>query len=119
VYIEQAQLDYWFLHRDWTNRDGTTAIPADSVSKLDLMAPQKARNEYDRGFADLYRKNFKNAGAHFEKAIAIFPKYFSAHNALGTAYMNLSENEKARREFQTAISLDDHLPYAYANLGLA
>jgi Ca-activated chloride channel homolog len=117
--IEQQRFDDWFMRDDYSSHDGTPVVPPDSVSKLDLMAPGKARSEYTKGFADLYRKNFNGAAAHFEKAVAIFPKYVSAHNALGTAYMNLSQNEKARTEFQTAVSLDDHLPFSSTNLALA
>lgn len=117
--VEQSKIDSWFMRNDFSNENGKPVIPPDSVSKLDLMAPGKARSEYDKGFADLYRRNFSGAAAHFEKAVAIFPKYVSAHNALGTAYMNLGRNEKARTEFQTAVSLDDHLPFSSTNLALA
>jgi Ca-activated chloride channel family protein len=108
-----------FMHGDLPERQGISQKPLDSVSKLDLMAPGKARGEYEKGLQLLYRKDFNRAVAHLEKAVSIFPKYVSAHDALGTAYMDLGQNEKALTEFQIAVSLDDHLPYSYANLGRA
>jgi len=120
VDAEQGRFDYWFMNdKDWANRAGKPDDTGDAVSKLDLMAPGKARSEYDKGLTDLNRKNFTSAVAHFDKALSIFPKFVSAHNALGTAYMNLGEKQKARAEFQTALSLDDHLPNTYSNFSRA
>lgn len=118
--MEQAQFDYWFMNnKDFSERQGKSAEVSDAVSKLDLMAPGKARGEYNKGFDDLSRRNFASAAAHLDKALALYPKYVSAHNALGTALMNLGQNEKARAEFQAALSLDDHLPNTYSNLSRA
>ena len=43
----------------------------------------------------------------------------AAHNALGSAYLSLKQNDQARAEFAQAIALDDHLPTSYLNLGCA
>ena len=43
----------------------------------------------------------------------------AAHNALGSAYLDLQQNEQARAEFDKAVTLDDHLPNSYLNLGCA
>jgi VWFA-related protein len=117
--VEQQRLDAWFLHTMGNERTARPEKLPDGISKLDLMAPGKARGEYDKGFVESYRQNFNRAVVHFEKAVSIFPRYFAAHNALGTVYMRLGMNEKARSEFQTAASLDDHLPHSYSNLALA
>src|SRR5579864_587508 len=118
--MEQGKFDYWFLNdKDFSERQGKSAEVSDAVSKHDLMAPGKARGEYNKGLDDLSRKNFTSAAAHLDKALAVFPKYVSAHNALGTALMNLGQHEKARSEFQVALSLDDHLPNTYSNISRA
>lgn len=93
--------------------------PSGSVSKLDLQAPGKARKEYQKGYQRLLRRDLQGAVQHLEAAIRIYPKFVAAHNALGTAYLDLNENDKAREEFSRAISLDDHLPNSYLNLGIA
>ena len=56
---------------------------------------------------------------HLTNSIAIYPQFVAAHNALGTAYLSLGQNELAQGEFTKAIALDDHLPNSYLNLGCA
>jgi Ca-activated chloride channel family protein len=93
--------------------------PSGSVSKFDLKAPGKARKEYQKGYELLLRKDLKGAVQHLEAAVRIYPNFVAAHNVLGTAYLDLNQNEKAREEFSRAIALDDHLPNSYINLGIA
>jgi Ca-activated chloride channel homolog len=93
--------------------------PSASVSQLDLKAPGKARREYEKGFQLLMRKDLQGAVVHLENAAEIYPSFVAAHNALGSAYLGLDENEQARQEFDKAVGLDDHLPNSYLNLGCA
>jgi len=93
--------------------------PAISVSKLDLKAPGKARHEYDKGAQLLARKDYQNAAAHLNAAISIYPDFVAAHNALGSSFLSMGQNEQARDEFTKAVSLDDHLPISHMNLGCA
>jgi Ca-activated chloride channel homolog len=89
------------------------------ASKLDRKAPDGARKEYEKGVRLLVQKNLSGAVNELKKATAIYPNYVSAHNALGSAYLNLGQNEQARTEFSTTVALDDHLPYSFLNLGWA
>jgi VWFA-related protein len=91
--------------------------PSASVSRLDLKAPSKARREYTKGFQLLMRKDYSNAVARLASATSIYPKFVAARNALGSAYLNLGQNDQAREEFAQAVLLDDHLPNSYLNLG--
>ena len=93
--------------------------PNGSLSKLDLKAPGKARREYEKGYRLLLTKDLNGAVEHLTQAITIYPSFVAAHNALGTAYLGLGQNDQARAEFAKAISLDDHLPASYLNLGCA
>ena len=93
--------------------------PSTSVSKLDLKAPSKARHEYDKGYQFLMRRNFQDALVHLTSATSIYPSFVAAHNALGTVYLGLGQNERAREEFAQAVLLDDHLPNSHMNLGCA
>ncbi|MGA8152909.1 MAG: VWA domain-containing protein [Terriglobales bacterium] len=88
-----------------------------SVSTLDLKAPAKARREYDKGYQLLMRKDFKGAVEHLSIAITVYPDFVAAHNALGSAYIGLDQENQARDQFAKAVSLDDHLPTSYFNLG--
>jgi VWFA-related protein len=49
----------------------------------------------------------------------LYPSYVAAHNALGSAYLDLGRNDDARAEFRQAVALDDHLPNSHLNLGVA
>jgi Ca-activated chloride channel family protein len=89
------------------------------ASKLDRKAPDRARREYEKGVRFLVQKNLSGAVDELKKATAIYPNYVSAHNALGSAYLNLGQNEQAQTEFSTTVALDNHLPYSYLNLGWA
>jgi Ca-activated chloride channel homolog len=90
-----------------------------SVSTLDLKAPGKARNEYEKGYQLLMGKNLDAAVAHLVNSISIYPNFVAAHNALGTAYLEQGHKEQALQEFNKAVTLDDHLPNSYLNLGCA
>lgn len=118
--IQAAQMDFNFLQIN--SRNGNLSplqSTCGSLSKLDLKAPGKARGEYQKGYQLLMGKDLKGAVEHLVRATTIYPQYVSAHNALGTAYLDLNENEKARDEFLQATSLDDHMPNSFLNLGCA
>ena len=115
-----AQMDFNLFTVNGQNGAFTSLqTPSGSLSKLDLKAPGKAQREYDKGYQLLLRKDAAGAIEHLSGATAIYPSYVAAHNALGTAYLNLDQNEKARDEFSSAVALDDHLPNSYLNLGCA
>ena len=116
--IQTGQMDFNLFTIN--SRAGETTplqTPSGSVSALDMKAPAKARREYEKGYQLLMKKDSQGAIEHLEKAVALYPKFVAALNALGTAYLNLHQNEKAREEFQKAVSLDDHLANSYLNLG--
>lgn len=118
--IQSAQMDFNYFTINTQN--GTTSplqTPSGSVSMLDLKAPGKAQKEYQKGYQLLLRKDIDAAIEHLARATAIYPKYVAAHNALGTAYLDVKQNEKAEAEFSQAASLDEHMPNTYLNLGCA
>jgi len=92
---------------------------SDSVSQLDLKAPEKVRREYWKGYMQLLRKDLQGAIDHLARAASMYPSFVAAHNALGIAYLNLGQIQQARDEFARAVALDDHLPGSYLNLGCA
>jgi Ca-activated chloride channel family protein len=115
----QAQLPSFFMDYEYTQaqkRHDQLEQPSEGVSKLDLKAPYKARTEFDRGVQLLLHKDPNGAIGHLAKATAIDPQFVAAHNALGTAYMDLGRNAEAREEFKQATQLDDHLPNGFSNL---
>jgi Ca-activated chloride channel homolog len=115
---EQMGNNLWSLVNEGQNRSPLES-PSGSVSKLDLKAPGKARREYERGYKLLMLKDYKGAAEHLEAAISIYPDFVAAHNALGSAYLSLGQNNQARDQYAKAVLLDDHLPGSYLNLGCA
>ena len=118
--IQSAKMDSDYFTINSRNA-GLTSLqtPSGSVSALDLKAPRKAQKEYEKGYRLLLRNDFEAAIEHLARATKIYPKYVAAHNALGTAYLNLKQYDKAESEFSQAIALDGHMPNSYLNLGCA
>lgn len=118
IQTSQLQTNLFLI---WSRDPHRTDVqsPSGSVSKLDLKSPGKARREYEQGYRLLMRNDPQGAVRHLTKSIAIYPKFVAAHNALGSAYLNLGQNELAYEEFTQAVALDDHLPNSYLNLGCA
>src|SRR5215469_2167356 len=118
--IQSAQLDFnFFTINSKSENLSSLQTPSGSVSNLDLRAPGKAQREYQKGYLLLMRNDPKGAIEHLARATTIYPKYVAAHNALGSAYLNLHQNEEAKDQFSEAVSLDDHMPNSYLNLGCA
>ncbi|MGP0017809.1 MAG: VWA domain-containing protein [Candidatus Sulfotelmatobacter sp.] len=118
--IQAAEMDFNIFAINSQDPNGSLVqSPSASVSKLDLKAPGKAQREYEKGFQLLMKKDLQAAVAHLGNAIQIYPSFVAAHNALGSAYLQLEQNEQARGEFDKAVTLDDHLPNSYLNLGCA
>jgi VWFA-related protein len=93
--------------------------PSGSISALDLEAPRNARQEYNKGYLLLMRKDLDGAVEHLTTALSYYPRFVAAHNALGSAYLQMGQNNAARDQFAQAVALDDHLPGSYLNLGSA
>jgi len=92
-------------------------VDSGTVSALDLQAPGKAVSEFNKGADLLQHQKSREAIAHLEKAITVFPKFISAHNDLGLAYQDLDETEHAKHEFELAAKLDDKFAGSFLNLG--
>lgn len=118
VQISRLNLDFYLVNSQNAN---TTEVqsPTSSISRLDLKAPRKARHEYGRGYQLLMRKDLQGAVDRLTRAIAIYPSFVAARNALGSAYLEMGKNQEADSEFTQAIALDGHLPNSYLNLGCA
>lgn len=117
--LDSPSIDQWMTRLDDRKRREELSSSTDSVSQLDLVAPKEARQEYDKGLQLLMQNRLKEGVPHLTKSISLYPKFVAAHTALGSAYLDLGQNELARAEFAQALSLDDHLPYSYMNLGRA
>lgn len=103
--------------REEGRKQGQKMVDAGLVSALDLAAPGKAVDEFNKAAGLIKEQKSKEAVPHLQKALAAYPKFVSAHNNLGLAYMDLDQPELARAQFQAAAELDKAFPGSFLNLG--
>jgi Tfp pilus assembly protein PilF len=87
------------------------------LSAEESKAPAKALKEFDAGMKALGANQLPSAEQHLEAAIAAFPGYTRAYNALGVVRMRRGEKDKGVADFQKALAL--HPDYAEALVNLA
>jgi len=106
------------------NTASTQPPPQPSGSNLNMVDareysphfPKAAVKEFKKGQeADAAGKRDEAIG-HYQKAIAIAPDYYFAHNNLGSAYLSKSDFSDARAEFQKVVNLNQSDAAAYFNL---
>ena len=120
-----ASLDFALILLDQQTRSRTgkelarqkELVASGSLSQLDIDAPAKAVDEFNRATELLRGQHSQDAVAHLQKAIALYPNFVTAHNYLGMAYQDADDPVQARREFQTAADLDAKFPRSFVNLG--
>jgi tetratricopeptide (TPR) repeat protein len=122
-----AQLDFAEMYLDNLNkhakvveeerRKNSVLVETGVVSALDILAPNNAVQEFNRATTLLKAQDSKEASKHLQKAIHHYPKFVSAHNALGLAYLDQND-PRAKSEFENAAQLDDKFPVSFLNLGL-
>ncbi len=92
-------------------------VDSGTVSQLDLDAPARAVNEFNEASALLRGQHSQEAIGHLQKAISAYPKFVSAHNYLGMAYVDIDDAARAQAEFETAANLDPKFAASFVNLG--
>ena len=78
--------------------------------------PDKARKELDAGMRAINANDLPQAMAHLEKAVAEYPQYARAYNALGVVYMRSGQPDKGRAALEKAVQLDNNYAEALVNL---
>lgn len=122
-----AQIDFAQLYLDTQNREqknnahqrdqNRELVKAGVISALDLDAPNKAVEPFNRASSLLKAQNSKEAIKYLQKAINVYPKFVSAHMGLGLAYIDQGDNDRATNEFQAAAKLDSKYPGSFLHLG--
>ena len=92
-------------------------VDSGTISALDLDAPNKAVEEYNRGTTLLKAQNSKEAIRCLQKAIGDYPKFVAAHVGLGLAYVDQEDPVQAKSEFEAAAKLDEKFPGSFVHLG--
>ena len=120
--IDFAQIYLDTQNRDWKKREelelqNRKLVDSNLVSVLDLAAPNKDVDQFNRATTLLKAQKSKEAARCLQKALADYPKFVSAHISLGLAYLDLDDIGHAKAEFETAAKLDDRFPASFLNLG--
>ncbi|KAI9132064.1 serine protease [Acaryochloris sp. CCMEE 5410] len=83
-----------------------------------LKLSERAAFYLNRGFTYFGLKQYPNAIADSDKAIALNPEYAEAYSNRGNVYRVLAQYPQAIADFDKAINLNPELPEAYFNRGL-
>ena len=89
-------------------------------STLDANVPSAAQKEFEKAeavMANGKKESIPDAISHYQKAVAIYPKFLQAQLKLGTAYMDLSDWQHAEEALKKTIELDPKAANAYFALG--
>jgi tetratricopeptide (TPR) repeat protein len=87
-------------------------------SLIDSKAPKEARDEYEKGRAELLNASDPVKGIpHLEKAIKIYPDFVEAQLLLGTAYLDSHQLDKAQSTLTYVLKIAPKTPQANFALG--
>jgi tetratricopeptide (TPR) repeat protein len=78
--------------------------------------PKAAVKEFKKGQEADGAGKRDEAIRHYQKAVAVAPDYYFAHNNLGSDYLSKSDFPAARQEFQRVVELNQSDAAAYFNL---
>lgn len=98
------------------NPAGDSPPGSPTISVSELNAPRKASAEMSKGLDAYSKGDMEKAAAHFEKAVAEYPRYARAYDLLGAIAIKGSNRSKARELFSKAIQADDAFLPAYVDL---
>ena len=88
-----------------------------SISVGELRIPEKAQRELEKATKQIHQQDFTKAIRTLHHAIDDYPGYAGAYNNLGVVYARLGNPQQEREALEKAVSLNDRLAPAYANLG--
>jgi tetratricopeptide (TPR) repeat protein len=81
------------------------------------IIPDAAQKEFKLGSKEIDKKNYEEAKAHFQKAIASFPKYAEAFNSLALVEIQLKDGKGAVEAYRSATEINPTLQQANVYLG--
>ena len=85
-------------------------------SEYNQHFPKKTLKEFQKGVDADRDGNHQDAIRHYQKALALSPDYYPAHNNLGAAYLGEHKASDAQKEFEAALKLNQNDSQAYFNL---
>lgn len=98
-------------------RDSFPASTANLPSRTDAAAPRKAHREWEMGVRDFQHNKIKQAHAHFENAVKIYPCFARAQTDLAQTLFREHDSLHAEAPLKKAIECDRDYVDAYLHLG--
>lgn len=97
------------------------AIPSSSglVSAAELMAPQRARNAYQKAEQAIAKHRTEDTSKYLEKALKIYPSYAPALTLRGALSLDKEDLAAALDDFKKAIQADSTYAMAYGAMAAA
>lgn len=95
----------------------TERAPDATISAASLAIPAAAQKEYEDGQSSLAKNDTGKSIKHFQKAIALYPRFAQAYAMLVLAYPQQKQPQEAETALTKAISLDSHLVLPRTVLG--
>jgi tetratricopeptide (TPR) repeat protein len=99
------------LHRMSAGEDLT-------VSVTSARAPDKAKNDYEKGLQDTKSGKLDSAQEKFQKAVEVYPQYATAWLELGRVQAQKNDSAAARQSFHQSIAADGKFLSPYRELAL-
>ena len=112
--IERTHTEWVMLQRTQAQKD---SLPGGTVLASDLNVPGDARKEFEKGGKLAAGNDWRGAAPHFEKAIALYPRYARAYHALAIVRIEMGDRVGGREALEHALAIDDKYPEANLDLG--
>ncbi|MBZ5681353.1 MAG: tetratricopeptide repeat protein [Acidobacteriia bacterium] len=83
------------------------SVPGDAISAHQLSIPEKARDDFDKGFKLLNgtKPDYRRALTYFERAIKEYPDYYEAYAETGVAQHRLGDKAAAEQALRKSVEL--------------
>jgi len=114
--LEMIHTEIVHVKPDKQNPNGESPSGSPTISVSEMNIPKKASAEMKKGMEAYAKGVMEAAAAHFEKAIAEYPRYARAYDKLGAIAMKSSDRAKARELFGKSIQADEAFLPAYVDL---
>jgi tetratricopeptide (TPR) repeat protein len=88
-----------------------------TISVHQLRIPEKAREEFRKGYEDFSRGRMEKAIKHWKKSIEIYPSFAESYMQLSRVYTKRGDFPRALEAAQKAVAIDDQSADAYSYLG--
>ena len=89
-----------------------------TISATTLKAPKDAKKAFEKGVKEASTKKYDKAQKELESAVALYPEYALAWQALGQVYEATEKPDQAREAYTKALAADPKFVSPYERMAL-